>query len=178
MKSACFTGHRILIGDINGLKDCLFAKLADMACNEGYTDFYAGGALGWDMIAEESVIALKEKYHFIKLDLVLPCSSEEQTSKWNRKQKERYLRILSAADSIEYISEHYEDDCMKKRNQRLVDLSECCLCFWNEENRASGTSQTVRMALDKGIEVLNFYGSSGVRSFRLKTDKKHNVAEE
>lgn len=53
-------------------------------------------------------------------------------------------------------SERYYDGCMKGRNARLVELATvCCICYWNVNDKRSGTGQTVRMAQKKGIEIIN-----------------------
>ena len=152
MKSICFTGHRN-IKITSELISLLNKTLTDLIDN-GAADFYAGGALGWDMLCEQAVLDLKEKFPHIRLHLVLPCSAEEQTAKWNDMQKEKYRKILNAADTVRYISEHYYDGCMKVRNARLVELADCCVCYYDNRGR-SGTGQTVRMAKEKGIRVIN-----------------------
>ena len=152
MKSVCFTGHRN-VKITNGLILKLNETLTDLIEN-GVTNFYAGGALGWDMLCEQAVIDLREKFPQIRLNLVLPCSSEEQTYKWNDMQKAEYNKLLNAADSVEYTSEHYWKECMKVRNARLVELADCCVCYYDNRGR-SGTGQTVRMAKEKGIRVIN-----------------------
>ena len=86
---------------------------------------------------------------------MLPCCEEEQTLKWTDEQKARYHKILTAADSVEYVSKRYYDGCMKKRNERLVQLADCCLCYYDDRRKASETGQTVRMAQKKGIEIIN-----------------------
>ncbi len=123
--------------------------------DEGAADFYAGGAIGWDMLCERTVIELWGKYPHIKLHLVLPCPSEEQASKWNESDKRKFMDLLSAEDMVEVCSEHYYDGCMKVRNQRLVDLSDVCVCYYNESNKCSSTGQTVRMAERKNICIIN-----------------------
>ena len=55
-------------------------------------------------------------------------------------------------------SYHYNNDAMKLRNTRLVELAdEYCICYWNVNNFRSGTGQTVRMAKRKEIKILNLY---------------------
>lgn len=157
MRSACFTGHRVLNGNISGLENALLAKLEKMITEEDYSTFYAGGAVGWDTLAAEAVLKLREKYPTVSLCLVLPCPAEEQTMKWNRSQRRRFMDILMQADKTEYISDRYTDTCMKERNRRLVELSDCCICYWNRSRRHSGTAQTVRMAEKKNIPVINLY---------------------
>ncbi len=71
------------------------------------------------MLCERTVIELREKYPHIKLHLVLPCLTEEQTAKWNENDKREFIELLSEADTVEICSEHYFDGCMKLRNQRL-----------------------------------------------------------
>ena len=154
MKTAFFTGHRTFNYDKE-----VFDKLKDLLirlAKEGVTDFYAGGAQGWDMMFELAVLKLRD-YHvpFLKLHMVLPCPPEEQTAKWNQSDKNTYKKILEAADSVEIVSEHYDKNCMKKRNQRLVELGDICVCYYNVNKTRSGTGQTVRFAEKQEKEVIN-----------------------
>ena len=153
MKTCCFTGHRII-----KITPELVQRLRDAVIDvigQGVTEFYDGGAIGFDMLAAETVIALKGEYKDIKLHMLLPCPPEEQIKGWNKAQVARYQKILQDADSITTISEHYTRDCMKIRNNQLVEISDCCICFCN--NPRSGTGQTVRMARDKGIDIINLF---------------------
>lgn len=151
METCCFTGHRII-----KVTPELVQRLQDTIINmieSGVTDFYDGGAIGFDMLCAETVIELKAEYSDIKLHLLLPCPPEEQVKGWNKSQVERYNKILQAADSVTVISEHYTRDCMKQRNGRLVELADCCICYC--ANPRSGTGQTVRFALNRGIRIVN-----------------------
>lgn len=156
MKSCCFTGHRNI-----KYSEALISLLKKEIClkiEEGVTDFYAGGALGWDTLCAETVIMLRDsKYPEIRLNLVLPCPEKYQTEKWYDKDKEKYILILNKADNIEILSDIYYRDCMKKRNKRLVELADCCICYYNNRKSMSGTGQTVRMAQNKGINIINIY---------------------
>ena len=53
------------------------------------------------------------------------------------------------------MSEEYTKSCMRLRNQRLVELADCCICYCSDPAGRSGTAQTVRMAKQKGIPVIN-----------------------
>lgn len=152
IKNVCFTGHRN-VKETTELKQTLTKQLIRLI-DEGASDFFAGGAVGRDMICERAVIGLREQYPHISLHLVLPCPAAEQTAKWNEKDKTEYWQLLSAADTVEICSERYFDGCMRARNQRLADLSDVCVCFYNGRQH-SGTGQTVRMAERKGITVIN-----------------------
>ncbi len=153
MKTCCFTGHRI-IKITPELVQRLRDTIADMI-ERGVTNFYNGGAIGFDMLCAETVIALKAKYSNIRLYMLLPCPPEEQIKWWNKAQIAQYNEILKAADSVTVLCEHYTDDCMKQRNKRLVELADCCICYC--ANPRSGTGQTVRMAENKGIQIMNIF---------------------
>ena len=155
MKSISFTGHRRLSEDAALLSQRLYQRL-EKEIQNGVTDFNTGGALGFDTIAAAVVLKLRELYPHIRLNLILPCSNEEQTAKWLEKERAEFYRILKLANSIEYTSEHYYNGCMKKRNARLVELADCCFCYWDGGER-SGTAQTIRMAQRKKIMIVNFY---------------------
>ncbi len=160
MKSASFTGHRKLTGDISNLSERLYDFIERGIINLGLTDFYTGGAIGWDTLAAQTILRLREVYPQIKLHLVLPCSNEEQTARWTNEQKSEFYRILDLADSVEYTSQRYHKGCMEVRNARLVQYANTrCYCLLNPSNLHSGTAQTVRMALKKHIVVINFFDS-------------------
>ena len=155
MRSICFTGHRDLSCDIEELKKRVYNALERAIVNAGITEFYNGGAIGWDMLTAQEVLKLREKYPQIRLHMILPCSPESQSFKWTPKQKQIYFSILKQADSIEQIAHRYFDGCMKQRNACLIELSDCCFCYWNG-NLKSGTFQTIRMAQRKHIMIVNF----------------------
>ena len=157
MKSVCFTGHRNI--SENRVADLYeeLTKLLERGVSKGITEYYAGGAIGWDTICEEVVLGLKKKYEGVHLHLILPCSNEEQVKKWTEIQKDKFYEILALADTVEYVSDYYYNGCMKLRNERLVELADVCLCYYNIADKRSGTGQTVRMAERKGLKVYNFY---------------------
>ncbi len=156
MKNCCFTGHRAISDD----NTQLHIELENVLCKlieDGVTNFYAGGAIGWDMICSYTVCILRKRYPQITLNLTLPCAADQQCLKWNEHQKRQYYTLLRYADSVEYIEEKYSYGCMKARNQRLVDKADICVCYYNTKKYRSGTGQTVRMAERKNIQIINLY---------------------
>ena len=153
MKTCCFTGHRI-IKNSPELSHKLKSTIVN-AIENGVIDFYDGGAIGFDMLCAEEIMELKPRYSSVKLHMLLPCPPDEQTTGWRSEQIDRYKRILSAADSITILSEHYYRGCMKRRNKSLVEIADCCICYCS--NLKSGTGQTVGMAIRKGISITNLY---------------------
>ena len=154
MKATCFTGHRKIMENISLLSERLYDVL-EKHIGDGLTDFYIGGAIGFDTIAALTVLKLREKYPLIKLHLVLPCPPEEQSKYWSDSDRERYNEIVSSSDSIEIVSEQLTKECMKARNARLVEHADICFCYYNGKKVRSGTGQTVRMAQRKGIDIVN-----------------------
>ena len=161
-KSVCFTGHRTIAEDKETLSARLYALLERLVTEQKVTDFYTGGAVGWDALAALTVLKLRESYPEVKLHLVLPCPFEEQTK--------------------EFTSEHLGKNAMKIRNARLVELaSDYCICYWNPKHYRSGTGQTVRMAQKKGIEVINLFeiSANSVKSpdKRLTDDANSSIMD-
>ena len=121
------------------------------AIEQGYRYFGAGGALGFDTLAAQTVLALKRKYPEIKLILVLPC--QDQTRGWAQADIEEYERIMAAADKVVFTSKEYYSGCMQKRNRHLVDNSSLCICYLTEQS--GGTAYTVEYAQSHGLKIIN-----------------------
>ncbi len=130
-RTACFTGHRKLPEDdlpeiSKRLEDTLVALI-----EQGYRYFGAGGAFGFDTLAAQAVLRLRERYPQIRLILVLPCLN--QTRGWPQADIDTYEEIKRCADKATYTSEHYFQGCMQKRNRHLVDNCSRCICFLAEK---------------------------------------------
>jgi uncharacterized phage-like protein YoqJ len=97
------------------------------------------------------IISKKEQGADIRLNFALPCRNQDE--KWTDKQKQLYCSLLSEADEIYYVSEEYTPDCMRERNQYMVDNSVFCICALVKD--ISGTGQTVRYAQQQGLQVIN-----------------------
>ena len=149
-KSCCFTGHRdIASGKIPIVKEKLVAAIND-AVSRGYTDFYNGGALGFDIMAAEAVLEIKKTNPLIRLHIIVPC--ENQALKWGKKEIERYEAVKAAADEVKVLSPHYFRGCMQIRNRYMVDASSICIAF--VERSSGGSADTVKYARQKGTEVV------------------------
>jgi len=151
-KTCCFTGHRELPAGRERQK--LAARLEEAVVEQiekGVRFFGAGGALGFDTLAAQTVLRLKEKYPDIKLILVLPCLT--QTRGWPAGDVEEYERIKAQADKVVYTSQAYTGGCMFKRNRHLVDNSGVCICCLAKNS--GGTAYTVDYAERRGLEIIN-----------------------
>lgn len=151
-KSVCFTGHRIIpAAEKASLLSALYSAVMDLYL-EGYNSFICGGAMGFDTLAAECVLAMKERFPEISLSLFLPC--RDQTEKWDSLASlKKYKEILGAADSVEYISDFYTDTCMHDRNRHMVDSSSVCVAYLNSVK--GGTAYTVKYAEKQGLRIIN-----------------------
>lgn len=149
--SCCFTGHRFLPKEkadaIQHTLECLICELCEKGCRE----FISGGAIGFDIMAAETVLSLKKVFSGIKLIMALPC--RDQHIKWGAADRLRYEKLLSRADEIVYLTENYVTGCMHLRNKYMVDNSELCIAYL--ESKGGGTEYTVNYALEKERMVIN-----------------------
>ena len=148
MKTCAFIGHRpekMPWGkDENGPLGVEFKFRLRVALEyligRGYTDFLSGGTRGFDTIAAEIVLSLREAYPWIR------------TEKWDEEDRARWQAILEASDKVVYVSDHYEKSVYFQRNAYLVDNAHLLLACYNGDSH-SGTGQTIRYAHRKGIKV-------------------------
>lgn len=150
-KTCCFTGHRIIPkAEISTIKTKLKKAIIELI-NDGVIYFGTGGALGFDTIAAQTILDLREEYPQIKLILVLPCKN--QTAKWKQSDIDMYEYIISQADKCVYTSENYYDGCMQKRNRHLIDNSSYCICYLT--HKRGGTFYTYNYAKKNGLKIIN-----------------------
>ncbi len=150
-KTACFTGHRHMDAEqipviTAQLRNCLIQLI-----DEGYTIFKAGGALGFDTLAAQTVLDLKATHTHIQLVLILPCVS--QAHSWNVADQQIYEGIKQRADHVLYTSQQYARGCMHKRNRELVRGSQMCISYLTKPR--GGTFYTVQYAAKHGVPVIN-----------------------
>lgn len=150
-RTACFTGHRTIPFLQRRKIEKRTEEAMIEAIEQGYRFFGAGGALGFDTLAAQTVLRLRKTYPQIKLILVLPCLS--QTRGWRPEDIAEYERIKAAADKVVYTSQEYTRDCMFKRNRHLVDNSSLCIAYLTENT--GGTAYTVDYARSKGLIIRN-----------------------
>lgn len=149
--TCCFTGHRNLPPDkYEDIKEATKREVVKLI-NKGVRYFGAGGALGFDTLAAQVILELKETYPEIRLVLILPCYN--QTAKWKQEDIDIYEDIKSQCDKYVYTSKEYDNQCMFRRNRHLVDSSSYCICYMTKQN--GGTAYTVNYAKQNKVEVIN-----------------------
>ena len=151
-KICCFTGHReIKLLTPAEIEKKLEKKLTDLIVNEGFTDFRAGGAVGFDSIAALVVLKLKEQFPHVKLHLILPCKKQDRY--FTAIERQIYKYTIEKADSVSYVEEHFSRGAMLARNRVLVDGSDLCIAYL--EKLEGGTYYTVNYARKKRVATVN-----------------------
>lgn len=149
--TACFTGHRHLSSPEIPRISRLLTDTVRKLWKSGFRRFLCGAAMGFDLLAAESVIALREELEGLRLILVIPCA--DQTRNWNPRDREKWNDICGRADEKVILSPFYYEGCMQVRNRYMVDRSSVCVAYMRHGN--GGTSSTVSYALQSGVEVVN-----------------------
>lgn len=150
-KTCCFTGHRSL-SDKEKLKMAVhLRRVIEEQIKAGIVFYGAGGALGFDSLADQTVLEMKKEHPQLRLILVLPC--KDQTRRWCSEDIAVYEDIKCRSDKVVYVSREYTPDCMHKRNRHLVDHSGTCICYLTRS--AGGTAYTVDYARKKGLRIIN-----------------------
>ena len=158
-KCCAFTGHRPeKLGypesdeRCAALKERLRSLIVKLIEEDGVTHFISGMAQGVDMYAAEIVLELKKQYPQITLECAIPY--ERQAVRWLEALRNRYFSIAERCDQETMLQRQYTPDCLRKRNQYMVDHADIVLAVWN--GSPSGTGQTVWYARETGKPVWIF----------------------
>ena len=148
-QTCCFTGHRNIPPEhIPVLEKQLRAQILQLF-DDGYRIFACGGALGFDTMAAQAVLELRDRGLPLQLLLILPCA--DQDALWSAEDRRTYRDILRRANEVECIAAAYYDGCMQKRNRTLAERSSCCVCYCRR--LGSGTGYTMRYARQLGLRI-------------------------
>ncbi len=135
--SCVFTGHRSLGEDFSAerLEDAILQMI-----NEGITTFFCGMAIGFDLLAAEIVLSIKEKNPQIKLIACIPC--EAQDKYYSKADQMRYHTLLLTVDERVVLSENYYRGCMQVRDDYMAKRADCMIAYCKKTE--GGTAYTVR----------------------------------
>lgn len=151
-RCCCFTGHRLVpAAERAALRARLRAQLLRLS-ELGVDTFLAGGAVGFDTLAAQEVLRLKEEQPWVYLVLALPCLGQE--ARWSERDVAVYRSILARADESIYTGDLYSREAMLRRDRYLVDHSAHCVCYL-KSTRRGGTAYTVGYAKREGLEIVN-----------------------
>ena len=146
--------NKIITAYNNAVKDSEYDKIIfdkEKGLVEGcFTRIYTDKNIGFSYDSAEVVIKLKKKYKNIKLFAIIPCKN--QSDRWKEEDKIRYNKILEKVDDKRILYEKYNNYCMQKRNEFMVDNSSLIIACFNEKR--GGTQKTINYAKSKDKEVL------------------------
>lgn len=150
-QTCCFTGHRILPANeasaILRKLDLILLPLIE----QGVHVFWLGGALGFDTLVTEHLLALKQQFPQLVICLALPF--EAYRNRWSETQKIRAANIDAQVDQIVYCSHTPSKSAFLQRNRYMVDRSCYCIAYCNRST--GGTAYTLRYAQRKGLIIQN-----------------------
>ena len=89
----------------------------------------------------------------VRLVAAIPFRGQE--SRFSPADRERFRRVLAAADSVEMLAPAYHRGCYAVRNDFLVDNARVLVAWY--DGSPGGTRYTVRRALYRGLEVLDLH---------------------
>ena len=148
----CFTGHRnIPAEDGENVKTKLKEQILALL-EEGNRTFLVGGAMGFDMLAAEALVDLREKEgKEFRLVSVLPFPDWREG--WPAEEYAREEAILKNCDEFSFSGEKCDRKLYLDRDRKMVDASSVCVAWCSR--RSGGTAYTVRYALKQGVQVVN-----------------------
>lgn len=160
--SCCFTGYRpekfpFSLTDKNTdyikFENNLLEEILKLA-EEGCRTFYCGMAMGFDLVAAEAVLTVKNAFKEpLKLICIMPFKGQDYgfTPYW----QEKFNTVLNSADKVICLSDKYFKGCYQKRNIYMVDNSDYVITWF--DGQKGGTDNTIKYALKIGRQVFNIF---------------------
>lgn len=153
-QSVTFTGHRFIpYGKLSMLKVALKNIILELYA-KGYSNYYCGMAMGFDLLSAEVVLSLKAEYKELRLIAVVPYRNQDE--RFSFADKKRYHSILNRADETILLCENYYQGCLLRRNDYMLARSNQVIAYFDGENKG-GTFYTCRNAQVKGLPVINLF---------------------
>ena len=159
-RTLCFTGHRPerLPQETSELLR-MQSRLSDAiegAIERGVVNFVSGAMSGFDTLAAEQVLRLKEKYPQIQCIMIAPFSVHFFNSKsWTPKWSARLREVIRRADYGISLSEHYHKGVYYERDRVIVSMASEVIAYY--DGGPGGTAYTVNWAKEKGLTIYNLY---------------------
>ena len=158
-KTAAFTGHRpekLPWGmDEHSEEAIAFKRHLKNTLTElivtGCVNFLSGAARGFDTIAAETVLELRELYPWVELTVVLPC--DDQADRWSDSDRARWERLITNADHVLHMASDFDKGCLFRRNRYLVDHCGLVIAAYDGDIN-SGTGMTLAYAAEKARTVI------------------------
>ncbi|MBE7092174.1 MAG: DUF1273 domain-containing protein [Clostridiales bacterium] len=143
--TCCFIGHR-KISETEDLKIRLWNLIEDLILNQNVCTFLFGSKSGFNSLCEDVLIKAKEKYPHIKRVYVraeFPHIDEQYKKYLLQFCDDTYFpeKLINAQRSS-YI----------KRNYEMIDKSDFCVFYFNEQHAPTTRKSGTKVALDYAIK--------------------------
>ena len=145
--TCAFTGHRVIRDPID---TAFFERCVQGLIDKGFDTFLCGMAMGFDLLAGETVVRLKKKNPQVKLIACVPCPDQDRY--FTAEDKERYRVLLAECDEVKMLSDKFYKGCMLRRDRYMVDNSS--VVFGYGRNHKGGTYYTITYAQSKKKRVI------------------------
>ena len=147
--TCCFTGHRNLpAGQEEEIWRRVYASQEPLL-EEGMRYFGVGGALGFDTLVAEKLLALRESRPQIRIILVQPFPGYQ--SRWTPAQQARAAVVEARVDKVVVCCQTPGREAFLARDRHLVDGSSCCIAWCTRST--DGTAYALRYAQKQGLRV-------------------------
>lgn len=124
-RACCFIGAEVLYGeDLVALMGQAVIEMEQLI-KQGINTFYSGAMPGFDLLCASAVVELQKQRHGITLVFLPPCGHWEQFlhGTW----RSLYQQLLPFANRVSYTVNPRTDNCIRKRNERMIKRSEAVL---------------------------------------------------
>lgn len=152
--TAAFSGHRFIDAS---QREHVMKRLSNAvldAYGNGIRNFISGFAIGFDMMAAEVVVSLKQTYLDITLTAAIPFNG--QASRFSFYDRKRYDRLLKEADEVIVLSDSYYPRCFLERDEFMVNNASSLIAYYDGREKG-GTFFTIRKAMAQNIPIVNVF---------------------
>ena len=144
--SCALTGHRILPKNFN--RKQLFDEL-EALIKAGYTSFFCGMAEGFDLLALQFLVDLKETYP-IYIEACVPFKGQERN--FSEHYRMLYHYLIRQCDHVTVLFDKYQNGCYLVRDRYMVDCSDILFAYCTRSS--GGSAYTVRYAKSVSKKVI------------------------
>ena len=120
----------------------------------GYRVYINGMMSGWDILAAEAVLSLRDDHTGLYCVSVAPFKKDYfANDNWNIEWKARALRVYRQSDLAFSLSDHYASGTYHMRDRYLVEHASLMIVFF--DGKPGGTQYTCDYAAKRNLSIVN-----------------------
>ena len=136
--------------DVMDLKKRLHNTLEALILQD-FRHFLTSATQGIELWAAEELIKLREQYHDVILEIVIPY--DKHSGKWQQQYQERYRILCEQADIVTTLSHSYNKGAIFARNRYLMAFCSTMLFAYTEGTATERLAQQARWAGKQAIRL-------------------------